>query len=198
MFGLWSWLTSWFHHFGFRNKQARLLFIGLDNAGKTTLLGRLKTGRMISAAPTHLPHSEEFRLCGITCTTFDLGGHEQARRVWRDYFSAVDAIIFIVDTCDLSKIPIAADEIQSILVDEELAACPILIFGNKIDKAGALSEVQLAAHLGVSDSLTGKNSVPTAPPGGFEGKLRPVELFMCSIVEECGYGDGFRWLAKQL
>ena len=177
----------------------------------------LKEDRMGQPVPTLHATSEELSLGGIKFTTFDLGGHAQARRVWKDYFPAVDAIVFLVDCADLERIPESKAELESLMNDEQVAGCPILVLGNKIDKANALGEDQLKYYLGVQTACTGKVCIQLfylefrkflnhfLKIQNFQGQIsrselssRPVEVFMCSVLRRQGYGEGFRWLAQYL
>ena len=103
MWGLWSYLTGALEYLGLYKKSGKLVFLGLDNAGKTSLLHVLTQDLMAQPGPTHYPTSEELSIAGIGFVTFDLGGHEQARRVWKTYFPAVDGVVFIVDAIDRAR-----------------------------------------------------------------------------------------------
>ena len=157
---------------------------------------------MSTIQPTNLPR----------LTTFDLGGHLQARRVWRDYFPAVDAVVFLVDSTDRARfreskvleedkskrsncrfILIYPDcvhqyELANLLSDEQLCNCPVLVLGTKIDLAGAAGAGELEQQLG----LIGLTNTAAQQPG------RPLGLFMCSVPRKEGYGEAFRWVAQFL
>eukprot|EP00040_Diaphanoeca_grandis_P032223 m.194869 g.194869 ORF g.194869 m.194869 type:complete len:193 (+) comp32543_c0_seq1:93-671(+) len=188
-----DWFMNALKALGLANKTGKLVFLGLDNAGKTTLLHMLKDERIAQHNPTYHPTSEELSMGGIRFTTFDLGGHAQARRVWKNYFPAIDAIVFIVDAADRDRFAEAKLEIDGLLSDDAISDCPMLILGNKIDIPGAAPEDELKAILGLNGQTTGKGNVPRAELSG-----RPMEVYMCSVLKKTGYGDGFRWLSNYL
>uniref|UniRef100_A0A182Y754 small monomeric GTPase n=1 Tax=Anopheles stephensi TaxID=30069 RepID=A0A182Y754_ANOST len=122
-----------------------------------------------------------------------LGLDNAARRVWKDYFPAVDAIVFLIDAWDRGRFTESKNELDSLLTDEALSNCPVLILGNKIDKPGAASEDELRNYFALYQLTTGKGKVPRSELPG-----RPLELFMCSVLKRQGYGEGFRWLAQYI
>ncbi|KAF4664355.1 COPII coat GTPase [Perkinsus olseni] len=180
-----NWLWDALSYLGLSRKNAKILFLGLDNAGKTTLLHMLKDDKVATHVPTLHPHSEELLIGKIRFRTFDLGGHETARRIWKDYYATVDGIIFLVDAADRTRFLEAAEELRQLLECQELCTVPIAVLGNKIDIRNAAGEEEFRQCLGAAQSAQ-------------ESGIRPVEVFMCSVVKRMGYAEGFKWLAQFL
>ncbi|XP_040200707.1 GTP-binding protein SAR1b-like [Rana temporaria] len=194
---LFRWIYSGFNSvlqfLGLYKKNGKLVFLGLDNAGKTTLLQMLKDGRMGQYVPTLHPTSEELTIAGMTFTTFDLGGHAQARRVWKNYLPAINGIVFLIDCADHDRLAESKVELDALLADETIANVPVLLLGNKIDRPEAISEERLLHTFELYGHATGKGKVSQK-----QLNTRPIELFMCSILKRQGYGEGFRWLSQYI
>ena len=107
----------------------KVLFLGLDNAGKSTLLFQLKDKAFRDTVPTVGLNVEQITYRGLSLTLWDVSG--QATRLWKHYFDKINAIIFVVDSSDLERLPKAAEELHKVISDEELAGAPVLVFANK-------------------------------------------------------------------
>ena len=104
----------------------------------------------------------------------------------------IDGIVYLVDALDRERFPEAKKELDNLLTDDTLATVPVLVLGNKIDAGNAASEEELRGVLGLT-STYGKEGKSEAAMG-----VRPIEVYMCSVVRRMGYSDGFKWIAQFL
>jgi small GTP-binding protein len=154
---MWSALIStWFHLLyllGLHIKKATIVLIGLDNAGKTSLLYRLKTGSLHSFWPTQRPQQQEFVYGGLSINAWDVGGHQRVRGAWATYYVRCNAVVFMIDSADLARMDEAKVELQKTLLDKRAVNAPILVLANKTDLPTALSREELIGRLGLTDVI---------------------------------------------
>jgi len=189
--GFWDWLFNILDWLGLRNKTGKLLLLGLDNAGKTTLLQRLTTGNFMQFDQTKSYHVEDLSIEGIHFSAYDLGGHEHARESWSEFFANVSAVVFMVDIAAPDRFAEAKKELDKLLSEEDMRSVPFLILANKVDLPGARSPNEIAATLGIFNQTA--ENVSSVQPG-----TRAIRVFPCSVKEKIGYAEGFRWLSKFL
>ncbi|CAH8533472.1 unnamed protein product [Schistosoma rodhaini] len=131
----------------FGKKSMRILMIGLDAAGKTTILYKLKLGEVVTTIPTIGFNVETVEYKNINFTVWDVGGQDKIRRLWRHYFQNTQGLIFVVDSNDRDRISESAEELNKMLLEDELRDVVILVFANKQDLPNAMSTAEVAEKL---------------------------------------------------
>merc|ERR1739841_137986 len=101
-------------------KEMRILMVGLDNAGKTAVLYKLKLGEVVTTIPTIGFNVETVEYKNISFTVWDVGGQTKIRPLWRHYFQNTQGLIFVVDSNDRDRIHETKDELARMLSEDEL------------------------------------------------------------------------------
>uniref|UniRef100_UPI000B4DBC22 ADP-ribosylation factor-like protein 2 n=1 Tax=Lonchura striata TaxID=40157 RepID=UPI000B4DBC22 len=121
-----------------KERELRLLVLGLDNAGKTTLLKRLNGEDVGGTSPTLGFNIKTLEHRGFQLHVWDVGGQRSLRSYWRNYFESTDALLWVVDSSDRQRLRLCARELRALLREERLAGAALLVFANKQDLPGAL------------------------------------------------------------
>ncbi|KAK9449880.1 ADP-ribosylation factor [Limtongia smithiae] len=133
----------------FGRKEMRILMVGLDAAGKTTILYKLKLGEIVTTIPTIGFNVETVEYKNISFTVWDVGGQDKIRPLWRHYFQNTQGIIFVVDSNDRERISEAREELQRMLNEDELRDALLLVFANKQDLPNAMNASEITEKLGL-------------------------------------------------
>lgn len=133
----------------FGKKQMRILMVGLDAAGKTTILYKLKLGEIVTTIPTIGFNVETVEYKNISFTVWDVGGQDKIRPLWRHYFQNTQGLIFVVDSNDRERSQEAAEELQKMLQEDELRDAVLLVFANKQDLPNAMAISEMTDKLGL-------------------------------------------------
>jgi small GTP-binding protein len=175
-------ITKLFTAFGGK-KDARILLLGLDAAGKTTMLYKLKLGEQVTTIPTIGFNVEQVEYGNTNFTIWDVGGQDKIRTLWRHYFTGTDAVIFIIDSVDSKRFDEAREELFKVLEDDEIQRqCKsVLCLANKQDLRRAKPATEVADRLGLR-------------------KIRNIEwrIQACSAITGDGLYEGLDWLNESV
>ncbi|KAF9221939.1 ARF/SAR superfamily [Gyrodon lividus] len=144
-------LTRWS-----KDQDVRILMLGLDSAGKTTILYRLQIGEVVSTIPTIGFNVETVQYKNIKFQVWDLGGQSSIRPYWRCYFPNTSAIIYVIDSSDHARLTTSRGELLTMLSEDELNGAPLLVFCNKQDVEGALKPEEISDKLGLAGGETSR------------------------------------------
>mmetsp|Transcript_2865 Transcript_2865/g.4703 ORF Transcript_2865/g.4703 Transcript_2865/m.4703 type:complete len:180 (-) Transcript_2865:16-555(-) len=129
--------------------QMRTLMVGLDNAGKTTILYKLKLGEVVTTVPTIGFNVETVEYKKVSFTVWDVGGQDRIRPLWRHYYQNTQGLIFVVDSNDRDRIVESAEELQKMMREDELKDAIVLVLANKQDLPKAMSINEITDKLGL-------------------------------------------------
>ncbi|XP_063721261.1 ADP-ribosylation factor 3-like [Symsagittifera roscoffensis] len=171
--------TSLFQQF-LGKKSMRILMVGLDAAGKTTVLYKLKLGEVVTTIPTIGFNVETVEYKNISFTVWDVGGQDRIRPLWRHYFQNTQGLIFVVDSNDRERINEAREELKKMLEEDELRDAVLLVFANKQDLPNAYSVAEVSQQLGLHNLKARKwhvqGTCATRGDGLYEGLDQLREL----------------------
>ncbi|KAG4099677.1 ADP-ribosylation factor [Neocallimastix lanati (nom. inval.)] len=162
-------------------KEMRILMVGLDAAGKTTILYKLKLGEIVTTIPTIGFNVETVEYKNISFTVWDVGGQDKIRPLWRHYYQNTQGIIYVVDSNDRDRVQEARDELQRMLNEDELRDALLLVFANKQDLPNAMSAAEITDKLGLQS-------------------IRQRDWYIQATCATSGDGlyEGLEWLSQNL
>jgi len=133
-------------------QSIHVVVIGLDSAGKTSLLYRLKLREFVETIPTKGFNMERIKVSvgnsKASSTTFqvwDVGGQEKLRPLWKSYTRRTDGLVFVVDAADAERMEEAKVELHRISRSPENQGVPVLVLANKQDREGAMSALEVCS-----------------------------------------------------
>lgn len=159
--------------------ELRILLLGLDNAGKTTLLKVLASEDISHITPTQGFNIKSVQSKGFKLNVWDIGGQRRIRPYWKNYFENTDLLIYVIDSSDRKRFEETGEELTELLEEEKLAGVPVLIFANKQDLLSAAKASDIAKEMNL-------NSI----------RDREWQIQACSAVSGEGVKDGVEWMTK--
>ncbi|XP_068782492.1 E3 ubiquitin-protein ligase TRIM23-like isoform X3 [Struthio camelus] len=162
--------------------EIRVVTLGLDGAGKTTILFKLKQDEFMQPIPTIGFNVETVEYKNLKFTIWDVGGKHKLRPLWKHYYLNTQAVVFVVDSSHRDRVSEAHSELAKLLTEKELRDALLLIFANKQDVAGALSVEEITELLSLHKLCCG----------------RSWYIQGCDARSGTGLYEGLDWLSRQL
>ncbi|TFY62811.1 hypothetical protein EVG20_g6564 [Dentipellis fragilis] len=169
----------------FGKKEMRILMVGLDAAGKTTILYKLKLGEIVTTIPTIGFNVETVEYKNISFTVWDVGGQDKIRPLWRHYFQNTQGIIFVVDSNDRERVSEAREELQRMLNEDELRDALLLVFANKQDLPNAMNASEITDKLGLQGLRQRTWYIQAACATSGDGLYEGLEWLSANIKRRC-------------
>ena len=165
----------------FEKKEVRIVLVGLDAAGKTTILCKLKLGEVVTTIPTIGFNVESVEYKNLKFTMWDVGGQDKLRPLWRHYFQNTNGIIFVVDSNDRERIGQARDELHKMMAEDQLRDAVLLVFANKQDMPNCMPAPDVQEKLGLA-------------------ALRQRSWYIqgCCATTAAGLYEGLDWMAAHI
>ncbi|XWW97486.1 hypothetical protein V2A60_005469 [Cordyceps javanica] len=179
-----------------KDKEMRILMLGLDNAGKTTIVKKILNEDVHTVSPTLGFIIKTIDYDGYKLNIWDVGGQKTLRSYWRNYFEKTDALIWVVDSTDRLRIGDCREELHGLLEEERLAGACLLIFANKTDVDGCMTEAEI---LQVSSSMnkTKKEDVNEAKALRLnEIRTHQWHILQCSAMTGKNLKEGLAWVVE--
>ncbi|XAR57902.1 hypothetical protein NMG60_11026195 [Bertholletia excelsa] len=165
-----------------KEKEMRILMVGLDNSGKTTIVLKINEEDTSVISPTLGFNIKTINYDKYTLNIWDVGGQRTIRSYWRNYFEQTDGLVWVVDSSDLRRLDDCKLELHNLLKEERLSGASLLILANKQDIQGALSPDEIAKVLNLEAM----------------DRTRHWKIVGCSAYTGEGLLDGFDWLVQDV
>ncbi|NXD67134.1 AR13A protein, partial [Eolophus roseicapillus] len=159
MFHLFSHCWSWLQAIQEPIRKVTLLVLGLDNAGKTSIIMDLERALPSEVLPMAQPGQTCLRLERFEVTLLDLPGGPRSRSAWRSHYSKAHGLLFVLDSSDLARMEEARKVLSRVLSHPDVSGKPLLLLANKQDTASALLPCELIERLSL-ERLVNENLSP--------------------------------------
>jgi len=162
-------------------KEARILMLGLDNAGKTTILKKLSEEDITHIMPTQGFNIKSLVQDSFKLNVWDIGGQKAIRPYWSNYFESSDALVYVIDSSDRRRLEESGTELAELLAEDKLGGIPLLIFANKQDLLQAVPADEITKQLNLDKIKDRTWHIQAASAKNGDGLQEGMEW----LVEKC-------------